>query len=442
MSKIQDGFKKRSIALIGVAFVAQFIYSEMLSDIYNTYYSYMAIDGTVWSRSNMTLPITISGYLAIPVLYFGALWMTKTDSRRILCWSTVIVGVCTILLGVTGDKNFPVWFTVMIINNIAGRLMILAVQGVVTNWYISTRGRVMGIYTIAAPLGTAFFPNFLLHLVALTNKGVDPSKGQVYNFVPIWTILGVIIIAFGISCLFLVRSKPEEVGLLPDGIERSAEQIKVLTCEEPSEWSVGRLLKTPETWLLSVGTAAWIWVMNGFMSLFVVAMMTEFYVPPTTSVWYLTISSLLGIVISYAWGVVDDKFGTPVACRGLSVSYFFMSLSMYLAIRTHFMPLIVISVLGIAFASGGIPNLQPSVYAYVYGRKQFMHANKVVMPLMTIIGCPSTYLFTVIQEKTGSFMPVYIICMVCSVVAFICFLFIRKSYDPERLALNEKDGDR
>ena len=73
------------------------------------------------------------------------------------------------------------------INNIAGRILILAIQGVVTNWYITNRGKVMGIYTMAAPLGTAFFPNFLIHFVALTNPDVDTAAGEIYNFAPIWT---------------------------------------------------------------------------------------------------------------------------------------------------------------------------------------------------------------------------------------------------------------
>lgn len=166
-------------------------------------------------------------------------------------------------------------------------------------------------------------------------------------------------------------------------------------------------------------------------------MMLEFNVPPTTSVWYLTFASLLGIVISFLWGVIDDKFGTPIACRGLSFSYFLMSGAMLLAVVTHIQPLIYIAVVGIAFATGGIPNLTPSVFGYVYGRKQFMHANKVIGPLSVIISCPATWVFTKIQEVTGSFKPVYVICMIAAAISFFAFLFLKKSYDPERNALKD-----
>ena len=96
MLQKQPAFKKWNMMLIVTAFIAQFIYSEMLSDIYNTYYTYLAIDGTVWTRSNMTLPMTISGYLAIPLLYVAAILLSKVDNRKVLSLSTVIVGVCTI----------------------------------------------------------------------------------------------------------------------------------------------------------------------------------------------------------------------------------------------------------------------------------------------------------------------------------------------------------
>jgi OFA family oxalate/formate antiporter-like MFS transporter len=437
MLQKQPEFKKWNVMIIITAFICQFIYSEMLGDIYNSYYTYLTIDGTVWTRSNMTLPTTIAGYLAIPLVFYGAILMSKCDLKKVISGTTVVVGICTIVLGVTADKNYAAWFVAMLFNNFAGRLTILAVQGVVTNWYISTRGRAMGIYTMAAPLGTAFFPNFLIHIVAMTNPNVDVDAGEIYNFAPIWTVLGIILIVIGIAFLFTVRTRPEEVGLYPDGLVRSEEEIKVLTEVEPSNWSTARLLKTPETWIISVGTAGWLWVMSGFMSLFVVVMMVEFGVMPTTSVWYLTAASLLGIVLSYVWGVIDDKFGTPIACRGLSVAYFFMSFAMLLAIVTKIQPLIYISVVGIAFATGGIPNLQPSVFAYVYGRKQFMHANKVCNPLQVIICAPASYLFNKIQEVTGSFVPVYVICMIAAAVAFVLFMFLKKSYDPERNSLND-----
>lgn len=433
----QPAFAKWNAKLIFTAFICQFIYSEMLSDIYNSYYTYMTVEGTVWTRSNMTLPTTIAGYVSIPLIYFAAILLTKVDNRLVTSITTAIVGVCTIVIGFTAATNFPIWASAIFVNGIAGRIQILAIQGMVTNWYITNRGKVMGFYTIAAPLGTAFFPNFLIQMVAITNPGVDPANGDIYNFVPIWTALGIIIIVLAIIFLFTCRTRPEEVDLYPDGIIRSREEIEVLTKPEPSEWSTARLLKTKETWLVSIGNSSWLWVMGGFMSLFVVVMMVEFGVPPTTSVWYLTAASLLGMVISYLWGIIDDKFGTPIACRGLSASYFFMSGAMLLAVVTKFQPVIFISVVGIAFATGGIPNLTPSVFGYVYGRKQFMHANKVIGPLTSIISAPATFIFTKIQEVTGTFMPVYVICMIAAAIGFVCFCMLNKSYDPERHALKD-----
>ena len=437
MNQKQQGFQKWSISLVVIAFLSQFVYSEMLSDIYNSYYTYLAVDGTIWTRSNMTLPTTLAGLASIPILYFSAIMLTKVDSRKVMTITMAIVGICTIAIGFSAGTNFAGFAVAMFINNVAGRILILAVQGVVTNWYISTRGKIMGIYTMAAPLGTAFFPNFLIHFVALTNPNVDTAAGEVYNFSTIWTPLGIIIIIVAIVAYFVVRTKPEEVGLYPDGIIRSEEEIAILTAEEPSQWPTSRLLKTKETWLVVLGTSGWGWVMAGFMSLFVVVMLLEFGVPATTSVWYLTFASLLGMVISFLWGVIDDKFGTPVACSGLSASYLIMSGSMLLAVATHIQPIIYISVVFIAFATGGIPNLTPSVFGYVYGRKQFMHANKVIQPLCVLIQCPAAYCYTKIQEITGSFIPVYVLCIIASIISLVSCLMIKKSYDPERLNLKD-----
>ena len=108
MLQKQKGFAKWNGMLILVAFISQFIYSEMLSDIYNSYYTYLAMDGTVWSRSNMTLPTTVASLVAIPVLYFAAVLLTKVDSRKVTAATTIIVGLCTIVLGYTGGVNYTI----------------------------------------------------------------------------------------------------------------------------------------------------------------------------------------------------------------------------------------------------------------------------------------------------------------------------------------------
>ncbi len=443
MLKKQPEFKKWNVSMLVAAFIAQFIYSEMPSDIYSTYYTYLTQNGTLWTRSNMTLSTTLASFAAIPLMYFVADLLAKSNSRLWAACSTIAVGLCTIVIGLAAGTNFPVFWIALFINNIAARIEILAIQGMVTNWYISTRGKVMGIYTIAAPLGTAFFPNFLIHMVELTNPNVNLENGELYNFAPIWTAVGIVIIVFGAVLYFITRSKPEVIKcsdgtpLYPDGIIRSKEEIAVLNKTEESIWTNSKLLKTKETWLVSIGNSGWVWVMNGFLSLFVVVMLEEFGIEPTTSVWYLTAASLLGIVLSFLWGVIDDKFGTPIACRGLSISYLFMSLSMLLAVITKFQPIIIISVIGIACAAGGIPNLTPSVFGYVFGRKQFMYANKVICPLTALLAAPSAYVFTKIQEVTCSFIPVYAGCVAAACVSIICFSLLNKSYDPERQALRD-----
>jgi MFS family permease len=98
---------------------------------------------------------------------------------------------------------------------------------------------------------------------------------------------------------------------------------------------------------------------------------------------------------------------------------------------------IIIAVLGVASATGGLPNLNPSSIAYVYGRKNFMANLRWIMMIAGGISAPASTLFNWIYDTQGNYNSVYMICSIISVVAIISFVLIHRTYDPERLALKD-----
>jgi len=303
--------------------------------------------------------------------------------------------------------------------------MITASWAVTGSWYIKTRGRVLGIVTIGAPLASAVYTPLIARVV---EAGVSFSTA--------FAATGIVVIIIGILSIFMVRSKPEEVGLTPDGLPAPEGETRMPPKNaEKTKWTFKRVLSCKEFWAISMGFSCLFAIQTGFMSIFVKRML-DLGVSMNFALNAMTGSSLVGILLSYLWGWLDDKRGTNKATFAFSVSILFMSVSMLLAgITNGNMVFIIIAVIGTASSSGGLPNLQPSLMAYVFGRRDMMHISKWYNIIFGILTTPSLLLFNWIRDTTGSYDNVYWICTVLAVIAIVCFALIKKTYDPDRLKI-------
>lgn len=294
--------------------------------------------------------------------------------------------------------------------------MVLGGLSACTNWYISTRGRILGIVTMGSPISSAVFTNGITRLIMATG-----------SFVNVFTGVGIGIIIIGLVTAPLLKPSPEPYGLCPDGILRSDEELAALRDAQNEEggWDLKRLFTTKETYFLMIGWACMFTILTGFMSIFIPRML-EVGVAMPTALNYLSIASIIGVVLSYLWGWIDDKLGAHKASVGLAISYLLMSIAMLAASGGNKI-MIFIAVLGLSSATGGMPNLNPSSVAYVYGRRDFMPNLRWIMLVAGGLSAPASTIFNWIYDSMGSYNYVYVVCTVLAVVAILCFALIRHS---------------
>ena len=419
---MQRNFRRYSIGIMAATFLAHFLQPIMVNDTMNIYYIYLPkLYG--WTRAQIALGLTIGSLIAIPCNFLLATLIIKADARKITTACIVGMGVCTVIIAKT--SSYPLFLLAYIINVQCSKGMVLGGLQACTTWYISKRGRVLGIVTIACPLASAVYTNGIMRLIEATG-----------SFSMVYMVWGVIIVILGLAFGPMLRGKPEDYDMYPDGIVRSEEELAVLRkVPDSGEWPLSRLFKTKETWFLIAGWSCIFIVMTGFMSIFIPRMI-ELKVPLPLALNFLTGASLLGMFLSYMWGWIDDKKGAHKASIGLACCYLFMSVAMMLASGGN-MVLIVIAVVGVASATGGLPNLNPSSIAYVYGRRDFMANLRWIMMIAGAIAAPASTLFNWIYDTRGNYDSVYRICSIISVIAIISFILIRRTYDPERLALKD-----
>lgn len=412
-------FRKYSMLIIIATFISHFLQPALSTNIMNIFYTYLP-ELRGWTQTQIALGQTLGSFVAIPANFLLATAVMKFDPKKITSACIIVSGLSVLVMAKTASLTV---FTVAFIICIQGsKGMVLGGIACCSNWFIAARGRVLGIVTMGSPLASALFANVMTRATIATG-----------DFSKVFFIWGIVVIVLGVISYPMLPSTPDEYGLSPDNKERTAEELAAAAAAEKEQggWSLKRLFTTPETWMLGIGWGCLFTIMTGFMTIFIPRML-ELGVPITTAANFMTVSSLGGIVLSYLWGIVDDKWGANKASIGLAIGYTIMSLAMLAASGGNRI-LIYIAVLGVASAAGGLPSLQPSSIAYVYGRKDFMPNMRWVMIIAALISAPASYIFAWIKDTTGSYNAVYIVCSIVGVIAIACMCLIRKTYDPERI---------
>lgn len=141
-----------------------------------------------------------------------------------------------------------------------------------------------------------------------------------------------------------------------------------------------------------------------------------------TAIGMLTPAAVVGIVGSYIWGWIDQKFGTKPASIIYGVWYPVALLLMIFHNGSMIMTLP--ASLFVGFGIGGIGNLIPSIIGTCYGRFGFVQANRVIAPINTAVR--SVAFIIIGAVGVANLNKAYVVFFVASAVAVGLISMIRQ----------------
>ena len=313
-----------------------------------------------WDSNKLLGFATPAGIIAVfGGILFGRM-IIKTGVRKMSGFSLIATGI---LYAVFGFSNSPIMYLVCLtafvfVSMAFGLICTASLMG---NWFPRKKGIALGWATMGAPLCTA---TFVAIMSGLYNAfGISTSH----------IIMGGIMAVLGIITFFWVKNEPSEVGAfpdnLPDGADAYMAQLRKMQSYK-SPFTVGRLLRDKDMWLISVGFGMLWMVTVGVVSQFVprmVSVMAPEIGPEAAqnkALLMLTIAALVGILGSYFWGWLDQKIGTKPASAIYALSYIAALLLLIFA-KVEILTYIAIVFVGLGI--GGLLNLMPSLVISVYG---------------------------------------------------------------------------
>ncbi len=413
-------FKKHAAGIILLGCLAMYFSCCLASDALNIIEPAFT-QKMGWSFSSVSMPITIANYILILLSFGFSTFILKNGTRifGILSFSAMALG--TLMIGIAysmAEGAYALYLAGAVLTKFSAQAVQMTCFQLCANWFQSTRGRVLGIVTIAAPLNSATS-------ITLLSIGTQ-SIGLTACYVIITCILVIaVILAF-----FFGISRPEELGMHTDGIEKKE------SIEEPvqqgtyqTKWTFRELFQKPETWALMIGYGIFNGAIGPIMGFFLVRM-SEVGVETSMALTIISSSSILGIFLSYIFGYLDDKLGTPIAARILGSTFVCACVLFYFG-NAQRMPLIWIAAVMMASIVGGTPNLHPSSIIHVFGAQEYQSANRYIQIGISIISAFGVQLMSILLDRTGSLNAGYLIFAGLSIVGTVCMFMLRHQYTGE-----------
>lgn len=407
-------FKKYALGIIILGCIAMYFSCCLTTDALNIIEpAFEAKFG--WSYSSMTLPFTIGGYIliALSFVYSTILIKKGTHVFAVISFSAMAIGAFLIGIAYSSSSNS---FGLFFVGAMITKLSVVATQMVAfqlcANWFDKTRGRALGIITMAAPLNSA------------TSVTLMTLGQNAFGLTAVFVIIAVIIAIGAVLAIIFGTTYPKQKGLTIDGVEEATEAKEMV--EEKPSMTMKDILTKSETWLVIVAFGILNGIIGAVMAFFI-ARMGQVGVDTSVALSVLAAASLLGIPVSYLYGWLDDKIGTMKITRFHAIMYVVMLVCLYFGSASRFW-LIAVAAVGMASMTGGTPHFHPATIMHVFGRKEYQNANRYIGIGISLVSSFGVQLMAMVMDKTGSFDLGYVIFGVLAAIATLCLFLIRRNY--------------
>jgi len=368
-----------NLMLQGCAMYGMNAFMEPLTEMYG------------WSRTGLSVSMGIAAlvsFASVPLL--GTVAM-RFPLRHVMTAGALLGTLSLIMMGQTASLPlFTVFFTLLWISGQCCGGMVA--NALMCNWFVHHRGKAFGFANIGTSASGAIVP--FLALVCVSLWGVAPA----------FAILGLATALLAPLCYWLIRDKPQTLGLLPDG---AAAGTPLPAPSSRQDTSVRAMLHRPEVYYLGLGFGLGLMCASGIMS----QLKPRFSELGLTSYHAMLLASLAAAfcaVSKFAWGWLCDKTSPLLVSRVLLFSNI-------LVLAAALLPLggigLVLFSATLGTCCGGYWTVLPSVVSYYFGSDCFLAAYRFIS-FFVILKSVAYPILGLSYDTTGSYDAGYMVYIV------------------------------
>ena len=346
-----------------------------------------------WSRaaffSGYTVRAAVVGVLA-PVV--GPWTDTRAGPRALAAGGAVLLGLSLVLLRYTDS----LW-QFLLLFGVAGGLAdlgsgFMVAQTLVPKWFVRRRGRALGIAIAGVGIGATVFPGAVSALV------------ETVGWRDAWLWLGIGAGGVSLALALLIRTRPEDMGLLPDGAAAGSPVPENNRREERS-LTRAEALRTPAFWLLMASFALAGFGIMGFQSNWVPFLLERDFSAAQASfgiLFYGVISGLSRPV----WGLISERVAPRFLMAAVTGVTGFSILA-FLEVRSLAPLVAYMSVAGVVM--GGYLILQSLLTADYFGRAHLGAVAGLMRPVGMVTGAVSPLIIGALYDLHGGYTIAFLV---------------------------------
>lgn len=369
------------------------------------------------SRTQLSLGITIASVLGLAAPLVGS-WVDKYGVRIIMAVGAVVTGAAFALLGLTHSLWY---FYLMCFILASGHFGILniPVTKVVSNWFVERRGLALGITISGFGLGGLFMLPLASQLIA--------ALGWQMAF----HILGLIIVVVLVPLsIFVIRERPEEMGLLPDGksADEQVEKTSIEDAQAGTSWTLSRALRTKTFWLI-VGGFTLAYFATAAVIAHAIPCFQDMGVSPQLAATMLATVTGISILSRVSAGYIADR----VSVRHVTIFAFLLQLlALVILLEASSTSMLWAFVVVFGLAMGAMFAMEPLVVSRYFGLASFGAIYGGLWALQAAGWAGGVPLAGYIFDVTRSYDLAFIIFIATTLLAMVLIFLVKPAFRSSR----------
>ena len=370
------------------------------------------IDDLGWKVWEFTLGSSLAvGAGAISAMVAGRIVDSK-GPRPLILIGSVVSGICLFLLSL--QSNLFVFLALYSIAGLVGWNFFgpPVINATLSKWFIAQRGWALSLGSIGISLAGLITP-FLMTVV------VDSFSWRTG-----YTTLGISVVVLLIPIAFVMRRRPEDYGLQPDGkvLANGSPQDTKINQIEGTSLTVNEAIRTKSFWSLVFGFGL---IMGALMSVLIHAIpfTVESGFSRTIAAAAITVNGVGNLSGKFFWGYALQRFD-PRKLVFLAYSLSALGVVLMLSTPNNLNITILFSAFflyGLGF--GGTIPLSQFLWAKYFGRTHIGSINGVAHPMTTLSTALAPVLVGYGYDVYQTYLPAFIL-IICAYIlgAFIVLI--------------------
>jgi MFS family permease len=386
-----------------------------------TYFISIFIDSYIeqfgWSRSLVSTIYSFATLLSGSLLFLMGRLVDRFGQRIM----TLIVGF---LLGITCIWNSYLTGPVMLFIGFfmlrfwgQGSLVLLP-NTLVPQWFIKQRGRSFSFLNIGGFVGAFTFPPLNAWMI------------YTWGWPATWRIWAVVLcIGFAPLAYYLIRNKPEDVGLLPDSpyarSEKHAEEhveenrpLKHLT-EQEENWTLQEAMRTRAFWLILFCTCILPMIITGIV-FHLFSILAENGLSKTAAPLVLAIMPFISFPITFIIGLLLERYKLHYV---ITIAFLLQIVSLTVLLYSNSIEIAILFAVIQGLVGGVIVISLGVVWPNYFGRKHIGSIKSVAMTAQVIASACGPLPFGIAFDYFGGYTEIIIIMAVFPLLAMFAAFF-------------------